>query len=84
MEELQGNSLINILNSSPIKDTKFNGVPARGLYFNFSSVGIKHEGSIYAFASENNTVVVLKQEALEDQRENAEGFNLIERSFEIR
>ncbi|QXP58996.1 hypothetical protein [Olleya sp. HaHaR_3_96] len=82
--ELQNNSLIQNLNFDTIKDSKFNAITARALHFNFKTIGIKHEGIIYAFSNATNSVVILKQEALEDQKENVDGFSTIENSFKMK
>lgn len=84
IEELQNNSLIQNLNFDTIKDSQFNTITSRALHFDFSTIGIKQEGMIYAFSNTSNSVVILKQEALEDIKENSDGFNTIENSFKIK
>ena len=84
IEELQNNPMLNNLSFESIKNSKFNGIAARSTSFSFKTMGIKHEGLVYAFSSKNNSVVILSQEALEDKKENSHGFDMIERSFEIK
>ena len=67
-----------------IRDDKFNKLKSRSSNFKFSTLGIKHDGIIYALSSESNSIVILKQEAVEDRNENANGFSIIENTFEIK
>ena len=84
IEEFKNNSMVNNLNIDAIKDSKFNGITARSLSFEFETLGIRHDGVLYAFSSNNNSIVILSQEALEDKKANSNGFDIIEKSFEIR
>lgn len=84
IEQLQNNPVVKNLNFDTTKDSDFNKIKSRSSNFDFKTMGIKHEGIIYAFNSENNSVVILKQEAIEDRKENAEGFTTIRSSFEIK
>ena len=84
IEKLQNNPMVKNLNFESIKDNKFNGITARSTRFNFKTMGIKHEGLIYAFSSTNNSIVILPQEAEEDKKVNSQGFDMIERTFEIK
>ena len=84
IEELQSNTILKNLKFDAIKDSKFNGNTSRSSNFEFKTFGIKHEGSIYAFSNENNSIVILKQEALEDRKANKNGFDIIENSFELK
>lgn len=84
IEQLQNNPVINNSNFDLIKDNNFNRNVSRSSNFNFTTMGIKHIGIIYAFSSETNSVVILKQEAIEDKKENSQGYETIKRSFEIK
>ena len=84
IEQLKDNPVINNLNFDEIRDSEFNAIKSRSSNFDFKTMGIKHDGIIYAFSSKNNSFVILKQEALEDRKENVEGFNTITNSFEIK
>ncbi len=84
IEELQNNSVVNNLNYDPLQDSTFNSIKSRSSNFTFKTMEIEHDGIIYAFSSTTNSVVIFKQEALEDKKENIEGFDTIENSFEIK
>ena len=84
IEQLQDNPVVNNLNFDATIDSEFNSIKSRSANFNFITMGIKREGVIYGFSSKNNSVVILKQEALEDKNENIEGFETIQNSFEIK
>jgi RecA-family ATPase len=83
IEQLQNNPVINNLEYGPLEDATFNSLESRVSSFHFKTMGLKHEGMIYALTSKNYSVVILKQEALEDKKDNAEGFYTIENSFSI-
>ncbi|MEM5567125.1 hypothetical protein WNY78_18555 [Psychroserpens sp. AS72] len=83
IEQLQDNPVINNLNYDTIKDSEFNSIKSRSSNFDFKTMGIKHDGIIYAISNEKNSVVILRQEALEDRKENLEGFDTIKNSFVI-
>jgi hypothetical protein len=84
IEELQSNVVLRNFKFEPIKNDQFNGIASRSARFVFNTLGIKHEGFVCAFSSDNNSVVIIKQEALEDKKINQEGFETIEKSFEIK
>jgi len=84
IEQLQDNPVLNNLSFDAIVDSQYHTITSRSSHFNFKTMGMKHEGMIYAFSSENNSVVILKQEAVEDRKENAEGFDTIKNSFKIK
>jgi hypothetical protein len=84
IEELQNNSTLNEFNFDSIHDSKFNNISARSTRYNFKTMGINHVGLVYALSSKNNTVVILLQEALEDKKENSNGFDSMEGSFKIK
>jgi len=84
IEQLQNNPMAGNLNFGSIRDAQFNGIAARSASFNFNTMGVKHEGLVYAFSSKKNSIVILLQEALEDKNENSNGFDTIERSFKIK
>jgi len=80
-EEIRNNTLLNNLNFDSIIDNQFNNINSRSSKFNFNAMGVNHEGVIHAFNSDNYTYVILKQEAIEDNKTNEEGFRVIEKSF---
>ncbi|MFC4632342.1 hypothetical protein ACFO3O_00370 [Dokdonia ponticola] len=84
IEQLQDNPVLNDFSFDEIVDSQYNTVSSRSSQFNFKTMGMKHEGMIYAFSSPTNSVVILKQEAVEDRKENAEGFDTIKNSFKIK
>lgn len=84
IQELQDNPVVNNLNFETLKNSEFNTNKSRSSNFNFKTMGIEYDGMIYAFSSKNNSYVILKQEALEDRKDNVEGFNTIKNSFEIK
>ncbi|WP_353777688.1 hypothetical protein [Winogradskyella sp. 3972H.M.0a.05] len=81
IEELFSNSLFDNFNANPITDSSFNTMTSRSSTFNFSALGVKHEGTIYAFSSEDKTYAIILQGAVEDKASNQEGFEKIENSF---
>ncbi|MBR9914335.1 MAG: hypothetical protein GYB32_05820 [Algicola sp.] len=83
MEDYETNTYIKNLEVSPIVDDTFNGMSSRSANFNFRTFGLKHNGKIHAFNFEDSSFIVIKQEATEDQKKNAQGFSLLENSFEI-
>ncbi|MEO9953694.1 PsbP-related protein [Nonlabens sp.] len=83
IEELKLNSFINNLNFAPIEDDVFSTIKSRSSSFEFSTMGLKHQGKIIAFTSEGSSYVLLTQEALEDHQVNLQGFRIIENSFSI-
>ena len=83
IEELKLNSFINNLNFAPVENDKFSTIKSRTSSFEFSTMGLKHQGKIIAFTSEGSSYVLLTQEALEDHQENVQGFRIIENSFKI-
>lgn len=84
IEELQSNVVLRNFQFQPIKNDQFNGIASRSARFVFNTLGIEHEGFVCAFSSDKNSVVIIKQEALEDKKINQEGFETIEKSFEIK
>lgn len=83
IEELRNNSFINNLNVESIEDDQYNTITSRKATFDFSTMGLKHQGNIIAFSGENSSYVLLSQEALEDHAVNKQGFEIIENSFSI-
>ena len=64
-------------------ENKFNDLTTISIAFNFSLIGLKHEGIIHVFYEKEKTFILLMQEVVEDKVKNETGFELIERSFKI-
>jgi len=84
MEEFQNNSFVETLTFDTIVNNQFGTYDARSINFKFSTMGIKHKGTIYAFEAKNQSFVIIRQGALEDTTENTEGFDTIEDSFTVK
>ncbi|GAA0871620.1 hypothetical protein GCM10009117_07660 [Gangjinia marincola] len=84
LEQLQNNPVIANLKFDSIRDAEFNHIKSRTSNFTFSTLGIRHEGSISAFNGDKNSYVTLKQGSLEDKNKNSNGFSTIENSFETK
>ena len=61
-----------------IQDNQFNSIDSRSAYFTFGLLGLKHDGTIHALYSNDNTYLIMKQGALEDKSINDKGFDIIE------
>jgi len=83
VQEFQDNPLISSLNFESIVENKFNDIDSRSSNFKFSAIGIEHKGTIYGFNSKSSSYVILRQEAREDKKANAQGFKTIENSFSV-
>ncbi|PPK95512.1 MULTISPECIES: PsbP-related protein [Nonlabens] len=83
IEELKLNSFINNLNFDPIEDDEFSTIKSRTSSFEFTTMGLKHQGKIIAFTNQGSSYAILTQEALEDHQKNSQGFRIIENSFNI-
>lgn len=51
--------------------------------FTMSVLTVKHQGVIHIFHVNGKTISVFRQEAIEDIEKNREGFELIEKSFDV-
>ncbi|MGB3606734.1 hypothetical protein [Psychroserpens sp.] len=84
LEQLATNPVVNDLDYESIMDASYNNNEARKINFTFSTLGIKHQGSILAFNKNDKGFILLKQEALEDIKHNDAGFKIIESSFTVK
>ena len=62
---------------------KFNEYNCLITEFTASFIGLKHEGSLYIFYTGGKTIAILRQEAVEDKADNANGFKTLETSFAV-
>ncbi len=81
LEELQSNKLFRNFTASQITEDTFNTVTAKSATYHFRIIGMDHEGEIIVFQHQGKTYSILKQGANEDEKDNEEGFAMIEGSF---
>jgi hypothetical protein len=62
-------------------DTVFNADSSIASKFKVTLLSVKHEGIMYCFYKNGKTITIIKQEAVEDKKENKNGFDIIEKSF---
>lgn len=84
IEEIKSNSVFKDLDFTSIESSKFNNILARKTSYTFEIMGVPHRGTFFSLSSENNTVIVLFQEAIEDIASNKNGFKVLENSFKIK
>ena len=84
IDELKAQMTHKNLKPGYITSGDFNDFKSQVLEFSFSLLGIPHDGKIYCFQNDQRTYLIFMQEALEDNGVNKEGFEVIEKSFQIR
>lgn len=84
-DELKSNPIYknSDLTFEAITANTFNSIASESSSFKMSVLGVQHKGIIHSFYGNNKTIVVLKQEAIEDTDENKLGFERIEESFTL-
>ncbi len=61
----------------------FSGIESVANDYTASVVGLDHDGVIHIFYGAGKTIAIMKQQATEDQKENADGFKALEESFAV-
>ena len=84
IEQLEQNLGFANFKQNAIVESKFNTNQSRSSNFEFVTLGLSFEGTVYAFQGINNSYVLLKEGALEDVKKNSNGFKMIEESLEIK
>lgn len=64
-------------------DNQFSGINTIATDYSFSTLGVKHQGSLQAFIKNNKTFTVVMQQAIAEKSENSPGFTMFEQSFKV-
>lgn len=82
-DELKNNVIFKNTNIkfSPSTEGEFNNYQTLQSSYNLTLLGDKTEGTMYCFYGNGKTIGLVKQQSLEDDSKNKQGFEIIETSF---
>lgn len=83
-ENFKGQGMFSNIKFEPIREVKYNDMKALACSYQFSLIGLEHEGEIYTFYDGERTFSIVKQVAIEDASSDKNGFEIIESTFEVK
>ena len=75
--------LFNELKFGLVNEGYFNKIPSISSDFNYSTLGVKHNGVMYVFVKDDKTYSIIKQQAVEDAPKQKQDFDSIVASFNV-
>ena len=82
-ESIDSQSVLSQLDMSRTTEGIYGQYAGISAHYKANVMSLPHEGRMYVFSTNGKTVYVNEQEAVEDKKENATGFEIIRESLKI-